>query len=303
MTSASKTILVSGASGLVGSALCPALEARGHRVRRLSRGGGEWTWDPAAETIDPEALRGVDSIIHLAGEPVAQRWLKETKRRIFDSRVKSTALLAEAALRADCKPDFIVASGINYYGVSRASEVDETATSGEGFLAQVCRAWEDAASPLRASGARTVFVRTGIVLSAEGGALAKMLPAFKAGVGGRVGSGTQRMSWILLGDLVRIYIRAVEDATMEGPVNAVGPEPVSNTVFSRTLAAVLGRPAVFPLPTGLVKALFGEMGKETILADLAVRPTRLKAVGFEWEAEDLERAFRLCLSQNEKADE
>lgn len=291
-----KTILISGASGLVGTPLCSALRARGHTVRTLSRSErGDFRWDVAAGEMDAAAVDGVDAIIHLAGESIAQRWTKSAKERIFNSRVKSTRLLVEAALKQVQKPAYIAASGISYYGIKRDSPVDETSRIGQGFLADVVEQWEGAAQPLEAAGARCVFMRTGIVLSAKGGALAKMLTPFKLGVGGRIGNGQQKMSWISLEDLVEAYVFAVEDESVRGPVNAVAPEAVSNAAFTKTLGKVLGRPTIFPLPASVVQALFGDMGNETVLSDLDVKPVQLAEHDFKWRHSDLEKALRASI--------
>ncbi len=292
-----KSVLVTGASGLVGHALCARLTTRGHEVRALGRGSGDFQWDPAAGEIDPVAFDGVDVVVHLAGEPVAQRWTRAAKERIRRSRVRSTELLTREILRAGRPIAYVAASGVNYYGFSRTGEVSEKDDSGEGFLADVCRDWEGAARPLVAAGARVVFLRTGVVLSPAGGALAKMLPAFRCGVGGRIGSGRQRMSWVSLEDLVEMYLRAVEDPACGGPLNAVAPEPADNRRFTRSLARVLGRPALLPLPGFAVRALFGEMGRETLLADLAVRPVALQTLGHGWRQPGLEMALRHCLGR------
>ena len=290
-----KTILVSGASGLIGSALSAALRERGHQVRTLSRSNGDVMWNPSSGQLEADALDGVDAVIHLAGEPIAQRWTDEAKRRILDSRVKGTRLLAEAIAAHESKPSFISASGGNFYGYAPEAAVDENSPSGDGFLAEVCRAWEAAAQPAIQAGARAVFMRTGIVLSTEGGALAKMLPPFKMGVGGRIGDGQQMMSWISLADLVQAYVFALENEDLSGAINAVAPEPVSNEVFTKTLGSVLKRPTFFPLPKVVVETLFGEMGRETVLADLCVRPQRLLELGFEWSFPKLEDALRATL--------
>jgi uncharacterized protein (TIGR01777 family) len=229
--------------------------------------------------------------MHLAGEPIAQRWTAAAKQRILESRVQGTALLARAIAAREAKPAFIVASGINFYGSQAAGTVDETSPSGDGFLAEVCRQWEAAAAPAAEAGARTVFMRTGIVLSARGGALAKMLPPFKLGLGGPVGSGDQRMSWISLPDLAMAFCHALENEAVEGAVNAVAPEPVDNRTFAKALARRLKRPAFFPLPSGVVKAAFGEMGEETVLADLAVRPAKLERSGYTWTHPTLDAAL------------
>jgi hypothetical protein len=292
-----KTILITGASGLVGQPLCAALNARGHTVRTLSRSDhGDFQWDVAAGELDPAALNGVDAVIHLAGESVAQRWTDEAKARILNSRVESTRLLVDAILKQTNRPPFISASGISYYGIDRERLVDESSQTGKGFLAEVTRQWESAAQPLTDARVRTAFLRTSIVLSAKGGALAKMLTPFKMGVGGRIGDGQQKMSWISLPDLVRAYIFAVENESVQGPINAVAPKPVTNLVFTKTLGKVLGRPTIFPLPAAVVKALFGEMGKETVLSDLGVLPKRLSELGFEWQQPELEQALIETLS-------
>jgi hypothetical protein len=290
-------ILISGATGLVGRALCEALKLRGHKVRALSRSRGDFRWDVDAGTMDSGALDGVDCVVHLAGEPVAQRWTDEAKQRILQSRTRSTELLVAEILKQAKPPAFISASGINYYGYDCNALVDENSESGGGFLAEVCRQWEGAAQPLFDAGIRTVFMRTGIVLSAEGGALAKMLPPFKMGVGGRIGSGLQKMSWISLADLVAAYVFAIEHEELSGPINAVAPESVTNTVFTKTLGKVLGRPTIFPLPATVVKSLFGEMGTETVLANVGVLPTRLQSYDFEWKTPTLEEALRAAIQK------
>jgi uncharacterized protein (TIGR01777 family) len=288
-----KTILVTGATGLVGRPLCAALTARGHTVRTLSRSDcGDFQWDVAAGQMDTAAVAGVDVIIHLAGENIAQRWTEAAKRRILTSRTESARLLIEAALKQPRLPAYLSASGISYYGIDREDTADESSGAGSGFLAEVTRQWEGAASSLEAAGGRCVYLRTGIVLSAQGGALAKMLTPFKLGVGGRIGDGRQMMSWISLPDLVQAYVFAVENESLRGPVNAVAPEAVSNRDFTKTLGKVLGRPTIFPLPASVVKALFGDMGAETVLSNLAVKPRLLAESGFRWQHETLENALQ-----------
>ena len=292
-----KTILITGASGLVGQSLCVALMARSHSVRTLARSDrGDYQWDVASREIDPRALDGVDVVIHLAGESVAQYWTDATKARILDSRVESTRLLVDLILAQEKRPAYIAASGISYYGIESKYTVDESSVTGKGFLAEVTRKWEGAAQSLTEAGVRTVFLRTGIVLSVRGGALAKMLTPFKLGVGGRIGHGRQKMSWISLPDLVSAYVFAVENVSVRGAVNAVAPEPVTNSKFTKTLGKVLGRPTIFPLPESFVKMLFGEMGKETVLSDLAVLPKSLTELGFEWQQAELEIALKQTLS-------
>ncbi|MGB0335030.1 MAG: TIGR01777 family oxidoreductase [Opitutales bacterium] len=292
----SQTILVTGASGLVGRPLCRALRERDHQVLTVSRGNsGDFKWDIDSAEFDASALAGVDVVIHLAGETVAQRWTKEAKARILNSRVRSTRLLVDAILATEKRPALISASGISYYGVDRAEPMDENAVSGSGFLAEVTRQWEGAAQPLLEMGLRTVFMRTGIVLSRHGGALAKMLPPFQLGLGGRVGSGRQWMSWVSLPDLVSMYLFAVENQTLTGAVNAVAPYASSNAEFTKILGKVLGRPTFFPFPAALVKALFGEMGKETVLSNLAILPRKFEEYGFVWRTPNLEQALKETL--------
>ncbi|CAA6677400.1 MULTISPECIES: TIGR01777 family oxidoreductase [unclassified Lentimonas] len=291
----SKTILVTGATGLVGGALCVELRRRGHSVRTLSRSRGDFHWDVAAGELEAGAVEGVDAVVHLAGEPVAQRWTKDRRDRILRSRVESAQLLVNAILQQPQRPDFICASGINYYGYKCGGPVDESSPSGEGFLAEVCRQWEGAAQRLVDAGGRTVFTRIGLVLSGEGGALAKMLPAFKLGLGGRLGLGTQLMSWIALPDLVQVLCRCVEDPSINGPVNAVAPEAVTNAEFTKALGRVLKRPTFCSVPCSVVNLLFSEMGRETLLANVGVVPARLQALGFEWEQPDLEACLRSCI--------
>lgn len=294
----SRNILVTGASGLIGRALCRELKAGKHHVRTLSRGkSGDFQWDPASGDLPREALDGVDAVIHLAGESVAQRWTPAAKQRILESRVQSTRLLASRILEADCRPAFVSASGINFYGFDQKSPVDESSPNGEGFLAEVCRQWEAAAQPLEQAGCRCVYLRTGVVLSGEGGALAKMLPAFKAGLGGRLGDGRQAMSWIARDDLVRIYLACLADTGIQGPVNAVAPEPVPNHIFAKTLGKVIGRPTFVPTPALAVRLLFGEMGSETVLSNLAVQPGCLKDNSFHWTYPDLEAALTHSLEK------
>ncbi|MDD2600003.1 MAG: TIGR01777 family oxidoreductase [Kiritimatiellae bacterium] len=289
-----KSILVSGASGLIGSALCLALTQRGHTVRTLSRSHGDRRWDVGGQTLEKSALDEIDCVIHLAGENIAQRWTPAARERILQSRTESTRLLAANILKQERPIDFISASGINFYGeTERDKPATEMNPAGSGFLAAVCQAWEHAAQPLQEAALRTVFIRTGVVLSARGGALAKMLPPFRLGLGGRIGSGEQKMSWISLPDIVRIYITAVEDQSLSGAINATAPQAVSNLEFTKTLGRVLKRSAVCPIPAVMINLLFGAMGRETILANLNVAPARLVQKGFEWHYPELEPLLRV----------
>lgn len=290
-----KNILVTGASGLVGRALSPLLTAEGHTVKTLSRSSGDYQWNPANGDIDPDALDETDVVVHLAGESVAQRWTDSVKQRILNSRVQSSELLVREILKRDRPVTYISASGINYYGYAKNEPVDEASESGEGFLAEVCRRWEAAAAGLIDAGHRCAFVRTGVVLSPNGGALAKLLPPFKAGLGGKVGSGEQMMSWVALSDLARIYLFCVEDESVSGPINAVAPEAVTNLAFTKAIGSAIGRPTAIPLPAFAVNLLFGEMGRETIMSNLCVKPAQLKDAGFKWAHENINETMGAIL--------
>lgn len=289
------TVAVTGSSGLVGAALCSALVGDGHRVIELRRSGepGEdrRIWDPAGP--DGALLDGVDCVIHLAGESIDGRFTARHKRAMRESRIEPTRRLA--ALAAACGTEsFICASAVGFYGASRPGEVlTEESPRGDGFLADVVADWEAAAAVAAEGGVRTVMVRTGIVLSARGGALAKLKLLFKAGLGGRLGSGWQTMSWITLDDLVDVYRLALSDTDLAGPVNAVSPNPVNNREFTWTLSRVLRRPALLPVPAFGPALLLGREGAaELALADQAVEPTRLLAAGHEFRHPELEGALR-----------
>ena len=295
------TIAVTGASGLVGSALTALLTTSGHRVvslvRRLPRHAGERYWRP--EDPGPMLLDGVDAVIHLAGASIGGRFTPERKQRIRDSRILPTRLLAESAARAGASQDsrlkaFVTASAIGGYGPDRGEEIlTETSDRGKGFLADVVAGWEDAAAPAAAAGIRTVQVRTGIVQTPRAGMLRLIGPLFKAGLGGRIGSGNQWLSWIALDDLLDIYLRAVLDPRLSGPVNAVAPEPVRNADYTRTLAAVLRRPAVLPVPAFGPRLLLGDEGaKELAGASQRVRPERLIQAGHRFREPELDGALR-----------
>jgi uncharacterized protein len=292
-------VAVSGANGLVGGSLVPFLTTAGHDVRRIVRGKanaahGDVAWDTRAGTFDAAALEGLDAVVHLAGAGIAdERWSAARKQEIRDSRVKPTQALARTLAGLKRKPRVLVcASAVGWYGNRPGpAEVDESSPRGDGFLPEICEEWERATDAARDAGIRVVNVRIGIVVSARGGALAKLLPPFRMGLGGSVGDGTQGMSWIDLDDLLGV-LRLVMSADAHGPVNAVAPQPVSNRDFGRTLARVLGRPAVAPLPAMAVKAMFGEMGERLLLEGAYVRPARLQELGFGWALPRLEDAFR-----------
>jgi uncharacterized protein (TIGR01777 family) len=276
-------ISISGASGFIGRHLMKSLAQAGHSVCALSRHA------PAAES-----LREADAIIHLAGEPVAQRWTAAAKQRILDSRVVGTRNLVEALGRLTRRPETLIcASAIGYYG-SRGDEVlTESSAPGSGFLPEVCVAWEREAQAAEAFGIRVVRVRTGVVLDANGGALVRMLPPFRMGLGGRLGSGRQWMSWIHLEDLAALFQFAVE-SQVRGPLNAVAPNPVTNSDFTRELAHALRRPAVFPVPEFALKMLFGEMA-DVLLASQRVAPAAAEAAGFRFRFPQLAPALESLL--------
>ena len=292
-------VAVSGTNGLVGGSLVPFLSTGGHDVRRIVRGKadaarGDVAWDTGSASFDARALEGLDAVVHLAGAGIADvRWSEERKREIVASRVGPTASLARTLASLERKPRVLVcASAIGWYGDRPAPQrVDEDSAIGEGFLAETCEAWERATDAARDAGIRVVNLRIGVVLSARGGALAKLLPPFRMGLGGAVGSGEQGMSWIDLDDLLGA-LRFVMSADVHGPVNAVAPEPCSNREFGRTLGRAIGRPAVAPLPAPAVRAMFGEMGERLLLEGAYVRPARLRQLGFRWALPDLEAAFR-----------
>ena len=296
MNQASKTILVSGASGLIGRSLCQSLLERGHTVKRLSRSkDADVHWDFDAGKLDAGALEGVDTVVHLAGEPVVQRWTAEAKKRILNSRVKGAELLVKAILEQDNPPDYISASGINYYGHQCGVGSTELSPKGSGFLSDVTEAWERAAQPLIDVSLRAVFVRIGLVLSSQGGALKRMLGPFKLGLGGPIGSGLQRMSWIALPDMVRILCHAIDDLSIKGPINAVSPYFETNADFVSKLGKLLGRPTILPIPKFMIGLLFGKMGSETLLADIGVMPQVLQEKGFEWKYEKVQSCLEACV--------
>jgi hypothetical protein len=296
------TVAVSGASGLVGGALVPFLTTGGHRVRRLVRGqpqAGDIAWAPGQGEMDMIALEGVDAVVHLAGAPIAEgRWTEERKDLIRRSRVEGTRVLCESLARLARPPKVLVsASAMGFYG-SRGDEVlTESSPPGEGFLAGVTREWEAATAPAEQAGIRVVHLRLGVVLSAAGGALAKMLPAFLAGAGGRIGDGQQWMSWVSLEDVLGLIHSALFTPGLRGPVNAVAPQPVRQEELARTLGQVLSRPAVMPLPAPAVRAAFGEMGQETLLLSSRIRPEVAERQGFTFLHPTLEQALRFTLGK------
>lgn len=296
----SKRVLVTGAGGLVGGALCRSLEQDGIEVHRLVRhepaGPAEHRWDPAAGTFDATDIR-VDAVVHLAGESIAEgRWTAAKKARIRDSRVDGTRLLCEGLAGMDTPPGALVcASAIGFYGDRGDDVLGETSAQGGGFLAEVCGAWEAAADPARAAGLRVVHLRLGVVLDGSGGALAKMLTPFRLGVGGRIGSGRQFMSWITLDDLVQVIRHALDSDALAGPVNAVAPGALTNAEFTKALGRALRRPTIFPLPGPVARLVMGEMAQELLLASTRVSPTALEAADFPFRHPDINTALAAVL--------
>jgi len=291
-------ILVSGASGAIGAALLPKLGEAGYEVIRLVRGdSGGIPWNPA-QPLDPTSLAGFAAVVHLAGEPIVGRWTEAKKRRIYQSRKDGTDNLAKALARAREKPRVLVsASAIGFYG-SRGDELlRETSASGQDFLSSVCRDWEVSTGAAAQAGIRTVHARFGLILSRHGGALPRMLIPFRLGLGGRVGDGRQWWSWVHIQDAVGAIIHAIENASLEGPVNVVAPNPVTNAVFTKTLAGVLDRPAWFPLPSFAARVVFGEMADELLLASQRVEPAKLDESGFRFQYRELPHALQDLLSR------
>ena len=297
-------ILVSGSHGLVGKALVRSLTNDGHEVIRLVRGerapgAPEVQWQPDQGRIDAEHLEGIHAVVHLAGESIASgRWTAEKKRAIRDSRVKGTALLSDALTRLSKPPTvFVSASAIGYYGDRDDELLNEKSASGKDFLASVCTEWEAATSPAAEKGIRTVCARFGIILDTNGGALTKMLPPFRMGIGGRLGDGRQWMSWIALDDVVNGLKFLIEDGAVQGPVNFVAPNPVTNAEFTKTLGRVLSRPTIFPVPKFAVRLAFGEMGDALLLSGQRVEPSVLEDRGFMFSWPTLEPALKHLLDR------
>jgi uncharacterized protein len=298
-------ILVSGSHGLVGSSLVPVLSAKGHQVVRLVRGlsaspGSEVAWDPEGGRLDPALLAGIDAVVHLAGEAIAaRRWSDEQKARILESRLKGTRLLAEAMAGLSTPPRTLLsASAIGYYGDRGEQILGEESAPGQGFLPEVCQAWEAATEPAARQGIRVVCLRFGIILSPAGGALAKMLPPFKMGAGGILGSGRQYMSWISLDDALGAILQTLEITPLRGPVNVVAPHPVTNAQFTKTLGRVLIRPTIFPMPAFAARLVFGEMADALLLSSTRVEPNRLIASNYTFRHGELEPALRHLLQRS-----
>ncbi len=297
-------ILISGASGLVGSALSKSFTQSGHEVTHLTRstvGPGSdqrvIVWDPMAERLDPAGLEGFDAVVHLAGENIAGgRWTRRQKQRIRDSRVLGTRLLCRALAELSDPPQILAsASAVGYYGDRGQQQLDEASPPGSGFLAEVCRDWEAATEPAAEAGIRVTRLRIGVVLALHGGALARMLPVFRFGLGGRLGSGWQYMSWITLDDLVDAIGHVLSAGTLQGPINLVAPQPVTNRRFTQTLGRVLRRPALLPAPGFALRLMLGEMADELLLAGAKVAARRLLDSGFEFRDPQLDAALHRLL--------
>jgi uncharacterized protein (TIGR01777 family) len=296
-------IAVAGASGMIGTALTADLDAAGHEVVRLVRrepgAPGEVRWDPASGSLDVEALGAVDALVNVAGATIDSRWTSRRKEEIFDSRVLTTRLLAETAASLDPRPALVVASAIGVYGVEGSrgeEELTEESSPGSGFLAELVQAWEAAADPARAAGARVVHLRTSPILAGRGGLLKRMSLPFKLGLGGRIADGRQWWSWIELDDVVAGYRHALT-SDLDGVVNLTSPNPVRNEEFVRALGRALHRPTVLPTPTLGIRLLFGrEATKEAVLYGLRVVPARLQAEGFAFRHPELDEALAAALA-------
>lgn len=294
-------VLVSGSHGLVGTALIKSLQTDGHQISRLVRQAPrselEVEWNPDRYSIAVSRLEGFDAVVHLAGESIAEgRWSEEKKRRIRESRLNGTKLLSDALANLSHSPKTLIsASAIGYYGDRGDELLTEDSPPGKDFLADVCREWEAATAAPAEKGIRTVNARFGIILSKDGGALAKMLPPFRMGVGGRIGNGKQWMSWIALDDVVGGLTLALTNETLRGAVNFVAPGAVTNAEFTKSLGKVLSRQTLFPIPVFGVRLLFGEMADALLLSSQRVEPGRLKKAGYQFRFSDLEPTLRHVL--------
>ncbi len=293
-------IAITGASGFLGVPLQAALGAAGHTVVTIGRMGSgrspDVAWDPERGTLDASRLAGVEAVLHLAGEPIGERWTPARKAALRSSRVNGTRLIASTVAQLSPRPRVLVSmSAIGIYGDRGDEELTERSTPGAGFLADLGVAWESSADPARDAGVRVVHPRLGIVLHPDGGALAKMLPPFRLGLGGRIGSGRQWMSWISRDDAVRALCFLLSDERMSGPVNVVAPAPVTNAAFTDALGRALRRPAVAVVPEFAIKLLYGEMGEHTVLAGQRVVPAALEAAGFRFDHPTLLAALEASL--------
>jgi uncharacterized protein len=303
-------VAVTGASGLIGTALTRRLQDEGHQVLRLTRSrptaADQVQWDPTAGRLDPEDLAKADAVVHLAGENLGARlrWTAATKRKLLESRVKGTGLVARTMAelaRGSVGPRVLVcASGVGYYGDRGDEVLTESSSPGSGFLAELCQQWEAAADPAREAGARVVHLRTGPVQDSAGGGLPKQALLFRLGLGGRLGSGRQWLSWTSLDDIVGAYLHALTHEELDGPVNNVAPKPVTNAEFTATLARVLRRPAVLPVPAFAPKLVLGEAADEFLFVSQRALPVRLQETGYRFRFPELEQALRHILNRPER---
>ena len=299
MHAAQGKVLISGSSGLIGAALVRQLASQGWQVTRLTRtnasGANQVSWDPSKPML-PESVSGFDAVIHLAGESIAERWTKARKQAIRDSRVGGTRNISEALARSAKRPALLLAaSAIGFYGDRGDEVLVEQSSAGRGFLAEVCRDWEIATQAAAKAGIRTVQARFGVVLARSGGALAKMLTPFRLGVGGNLGSGGQWWSWVALDDVIGAIEHILKADTLEGPVNVVSPNPVTNREFTKSLASALSRPAVFPMPAFAARMALGSMADELLLASQRVDPAKLRSSGYRFQYTDLRPALEAIL--------
>lgn len=297
-------VAISGATGLVGTALSFALRARGDEVTRLvrrvaARGGSEAMWDPAAGRVDMDLLAGHDAVVHLAGEPIASwRWSREKKERIRTSRVNGTRFLADALAGLERPPAVLVcASAVGFYGSRPGEQLDESSGPGVGFLSDVAVNWEAACEPAAEAGIRVVNTRFGVIVDARDKLITRQLPLARIGLGGRVGNGRQYISWIATDDVVGAILHAIDTPDLAGPVNVCSPNPVTNREFARALSRAVGRPALGWMPGPIAKLVFGEMGRELILTDQNVQPARLLESGYKFIHPELESALRAALGR------
>jgi uncharacterized protein (TIGR01777 family) len=297
-------VAVTGASGLIGTAVVRRLQAEGHQVLRLTRsrpsGPDQVQWDPMAGRLDPDALAKADAVVHLAARNIGDRlrWTAATKRDLLQTRVEGTGLVAETVAGLAEGPRVLVcASGVGFYGDRGDEVLTEASSGGRGFLADVVRRWEEAADPARAAGLRVVHLRTGPVQTAAGAGLPKQALMFRLGVGGRLGSGRQWLSWISLDDIAGAYLHALTREDLDGPVNAVAPNPVTNAEFTATLARVLHRPAVLHIPAFGPRLVLGEAADELLFVSQRARPARLQATGYRFQFPELEPALRHTLGR------
>jgi hypothetical protein len=291
-------VAITGASGLIGSALVPVLQAGGHEVIKLVRRAprrGERQWDPGGEA-DPSLFDDVDAVVHLAAETIKGWWTRRKKESMLKSRTGGTEMIAKSIAAAEQKPRVLVsASGAGYYGHRKDEVLTEESPAGVGFLAELAKEWERAARPAEKAGVRTVLLRAGVVLSGHGGALQAMLPSFRMGMGGKVSNGKQYWPWITLEDMVRVIVFAIENEGLSGPVNVCAPQHTTNREFTRALGKVLHRPTIFPLPSVVVTLVLGEMGQEALLTSTRAEPQKLKAAGFAFRHPEVEEALASVL--------